>query len=121
MRWASSAVGPDRLNQGPSMTPRMSVSSPTQPDRVRSSRSFSAVSRVYWRTAAVRASAISGGPQGLTRNRKTCPWFTAAWAVARSALPVSMMRTLSGASAWARLSNSTPFIPGISMSATTTA
>jgi len=62
-----------------------------------------------------------GASQGLARKRKIAPRFTASMAVAWSALPVSMIRVVSGQSSRAWLSSSTPSIPGMRWSETMTA
>jgi hypothetical protein len=54
-------------------------------------------------------------------KRKMLPWFTASIAVCWSALPVSIILTLSGESWLTHLRNSIPSIPGIRMSVITTA
>ncbi len=49
------------------------------------------------------------------------PWFTASTLVCRSALPVSIMRTVSGDCLRTSLSSSMPFMPGMRISEMTTA
>ena len=98
-----------------------SLSTPTLPLRVFDSSSRSDVTS---RCCSIPASiALASNPisQGLVRNRKMYPLFTASMAVFWSAFPVSIMRTQSGAAFLTALRNSTPFMRGICISETTTA
>ncbi len=89
--------------------------------KVFSSSSFSAVTSRYCSIDEAIAFARRWAGQGLVRNLKIFPSFTALMAESRSALPVSMTRTVFGHIERILPRNSIPSIPGMRKSETTTA
>jgi hypothetical protein len=100
---------------------RMSLNIRALPLSVLSSTSRSAVTRRYCFSPARSAGINSSGGHGLVRKRKMWPWLTASRAVFWSAFPVNMIRTCPEPRLPSSVRNSMPFMPGICMSATTTA
>ncbi len=104
-----------------SIIERMSVSSLMLPLKVLLSSSFSAVTSRYCASASSTTLPRTSSEHGLVRNRKMLPSLTTLMAPSRSALPVSMMRTVSGARSLTSDKNRMPSMRGICRSDTTTA
>ena len=118
MRFRTACIRPKDFG---SSIPRMSVRSLMLPPRVLLSSSFSATISRYCASASATATAKTSCAHGLVRNRKIFPSFTTLMAPSRSALPVSMMRTVSGARSRTSERNWMPSIFGICRSEMTTA
>src|SRR3990172_6899476 len=89
--------------------------------RVASSPSRRERTTLYRCTPPSMVRTISSSTHGFTWKRNTSPWLIASIAVGRSAYPVRRTLTVSGEKPRTRESSSTPRIPGMRLSDTTTA